>query len=275
MPQAGCLAAQSRGYRRPNWSGGAMLLLVPVLAMPLVGLANPLTGGTAAQGPSPFDNAIVLLNDARVRFTAVRDYQCRLVKRERINGTLLPESVMAMKVRNQPYSVYLYCEKPESERGMEVCYVEGRNRGMMRVHPARILGLLGFWSVDLRDPRVFRTNRHCITEAGLGYLLEGTARYWDMERRLNKTLVHIADEDLNGRACHRIETVHPDRTAANFYGYRCVLWLDKLTRLPAGAETYDWPRPGSAGDGELLESYRFENLQCNVGLDEHAFSRGF
>jgi hypothetical protein len=155
---------------------------------------------------------------------------------------------------------------------MEVCYVRGRNGGMMRVHPAHALGILGYWSVDPNDPRAFETNRHCITDAGLGYLLNNTARYWDMERRGGGTVVRITDDMLAARRCTRIETVHPDRTAGSFYGYRCILWLDKETHLPAGAETYDWPRDAGVESADLLESYRYLDLRCNVGLTDGAFT---
>jgi hypothetical protein len=215
---------------------------------------------------------MMLLNKARLQFHDVRDYECRLTKREVVNGVLLPESTMTMKVRNTPLSIYLRCEGPEADRGMEVWYVEGRNRGMMRVHPNGVLGLLGAWSVDTHDRRVFEKNRHCITEAGLGYLLEATARAWEMERQLNRTLVHITNEEFGGRPCTRIETTHPDRNAGHFYGYRCVLWLDRETFLPAGAETYDWPRSGGPEGGDLLESYRFQDLHCNVSLPDQVFS---
>jgi hypothetical protein len=94
-----------------------------------------------------------------------------------------------------------------------------------------------------------------------------------MERRLNQTVVRITDDELNGRSCVRIETIHPNRNAASFYGHRCVLWLDKETHLPAGAETYDWPRPGGPDGGELLESYRYLNMQYNIGLGDAAFPR--
>jgi hypothetical protein len=218
------------------------------------------------------DQAIALLSEARLHFRNVRDYECRLVKLERVNGALLPEAVMTMKARNQPFSVYFRCESPSEDKGLEVCYVDGRNRGMMRVHPTGMLGILGYFSVDTRDPRAFEKNRHCITEAGLGNLLESTANYWEMERRLNKTLVHITDDAVGGRASTRIETVHPDRSAGSFYGYRCVLWLDKTTHLPVGAETYDWPRTGGPAGGDLLESYRYLDLRCNVGLGDATFS---
>jgi hypothetical protein len=178
-----------------------------------------------------------------------------------------------MNCRNQPLSVYLRCESPNADKGLEVCYVDGRNQGLMRVHPARILGIFGFVSLDSHDPRAFEKSRHCVTKAGLNHLFESTARYWEMERRLKNTLVHIADEEIGGRACTRIETIHPTRHAGSFYGYRCVLWLDKATHLPVGAETYDWPRNGSSEGGDLLESYRYLDLRCNVGLTDFTFQR--
>jgi hypothetical protein len=82
------------------------------------------------------DQALALLTEARRQFQSVQDYECRLIRRERVGGALLPESAMIMKVRNKPFSVYLRCESPDAEKGMEVCYVQGRNKGMMRVHPA-------------------------------------------------------------------------------------------------------------------------------------------
>jgi hypothetical protein len=271
LHQSGCKMNQEK---QPP--AQAHLVLVAFLAMLLgsFALAQTARGQSApADTPTGMDRAIALLTEARLHFQNVRDYECRSVNRECVNGTLLPESVMTMKARNKPFSVYLRCESPDADKGMEICYVEGRNQGMMRVHPAGIRGILGFWSVDPHDPRALERNRHCITEAGLDNLLESTARYWEMECRLNKTLVHITDEELGGRACTRIETIHPDRNAGSFYGYRCVLWLDKATHLPVGAETYDWPRRGAAEGGDLLESYRFLDLRCNIGLSDDTFYR--
>jgi hypothetical protein len=263
-------------YRKERPAATAPTGPVAFLAMLLgsIALAQKSDGQTRpVEPPAGMDQAIALLTEARRTLQGVRDYECRSVSRERVNGTLLLETVMTMKARTKPFSVYLRCESPDADRGMEVCYVEGRNKGMMRVHPAGLKGVAGFWSVDPHDPRAFEKSRHCITESGLGHLLESTARYWEMERRLNKTLVRITDEDLGGRACTRIETTHPDRHAGSFYGYRCVLWLDKATRLPAGAETYDWPRPGGPEGGDLLESYRFLDLRCNIGLSADIFHR--
>lgn len=248
----------------------ALLVILSVAG----GQRRTVQGQSSPAEASPgMDQAIALLGDARRQFQNVRDYECRLIKRERVNGLLLPESVMTMRVLNQPFSVYLCCEEPASDKGLEVSYVAGRDRDMMRVHPVGLIGVLGFFSLDPRDPRALEKNRHCITEAGLGHLLESTARYWDTERRLSKTLVRITEEELDGRLCTRIETIHPESNVGPFYGYRCVLWLDKATHLPAGSATYDWPRPGGPVGGDLLEHYRFAGLRCNIGLDDTAFPR--
>jgi hypothetical protein len=204
---------QPRGIlstRRPPAPACRGLIAVLVVLLGSVGLARTANcQPVPSHRPTGMDQAIALLNEARMHFRKVRDYECRMVERERVNGELLPETVMTMKVRNKPFSIYLRCESPYADKGLEVCYVKGWNQGMMRVHPTGIVGILGFWSVDPQDPRAFEKNRHCITEAGFGNLLESMARYWDMEHRLNKTLVHITDDEIDDRTCTRIETIHP------------------------------------------------------------------
>ena len=100
------------------------------------------------------DAPLRLIHEAQQAYRNVQDYTCLLVKRERTNGRLPPENVMEMKVRTQPFSVYLRWLQPRTEAGQEVCYVAGRNNGKMRVHPKGMLGsVAGFISLDPNDPR--------------------------------------------------------------------------------------------------------------------------
>ena len=154
-----------------------------VLILATLILAPAIYAQPAPADQSPMDPAIELIADACLRFQNVQDYECTLIKQERVNGKLLPEGVAAMKVRNNPYSIYLRCESPKAERGLQVCYVANQNGGKMRVHPNGLFGIFGFVSVNPRDPRALEKNRHCITEAGLGNLLDSTARHFAMERR--------------------------------------------------------------------------------------------
>jgi hypothetical protein len=137
--------------------------------------------------------------------------------------------------------------------------------------PAGVLGIIGFVSIDPHDPRALKENRHPISEAGLQFLLDNTARYWEMERRLNQTQVQISAVRFQGRPCVRIETIHPPCNDSRSYAYRCVLCLDQATHLPVRVEAYDYPRPNGPAGGDLLESYRYLDLRCTIGLVDEIF----
>lgn len=233
---------------------------------------------TAANAPvapsaSPMDEPLRLIHEAQKAYQNVRDYTCLLVKRERVNGMLPPDTVMEMKVRTQPFSVYLKWIQPHQEAGQEVCYVAGRNDGKMRVHPKGVLGsFAGFVSLDVNDPRVRRTSKNSITEAGIGNAIERFARAWETERQHNLTTqVQVGEYEYNRRRCIRVETVHPTNGNGHFLYYRDVVYFDKETHLPVRLEFYDWPR--QAGDsGQLVEIYSFANMRLNVGLGDNVFT---
>ena len=231
------------------------------------------TTDVASPTASPMDEPVRLIHEAQKAYQNVRDYTCLLVKRERVNGALPPETVMEMKVRAQPFGVYLKWIQPRNEAGQEVCYVAGRNDGKMRVHPKGVLGsFAGFVSLDVNDARVRQTSRRSITEAGIGNTIERFARAWDNERRNNLTTqVQIAEYEYNHRRCVRVETIHPNNGNGQFLYYRDVIFFDKETHLPIRLEFYDWPR--QAGDaGQLVEMYSFANMRINVGLGEDVFN---
>jgi hypothetical protein len=238
-------------------------------AAPYGAPAAPAGGAAAA---SPMDEPLRLIGLARQSYQGVRDYTCLFVKREQIQGVMQPENLISMKVRTQPFSVYLRWLAPRNQVGQEACYVAGRNGGMMRVHSTGLAGVAGFVSIDPGDARARQSSRHSITEAGIGNLIERFAGRWEMERRLNKTQVRIADYEYNKRPCTRVETLHPDNGGGQFYSYRSVLFFDKETRLPVRVEAYDWPRPGSNPSGELIESYSYADLRFNVNLGDDVFN---
>jgi hypothetical protein len=241
------------------------LLLASLAGLTLAACAATLYGTDPAPA-APLDPALALIAEAQMQLQKVQDYTCTVRKQERVRGELLPEQILTMKVRNQPFGVNLYWQAPRSLQGQEVCYVAGQNRGMMRVHPVGIKGIFGFVSVDPNDPRAFKDNRHPVTSAGLGFLIDGCARQWELERRWNKTVVRIAEAEFDGRPCTWVETVHPDMSAGSFYACRCLLCLDKATHLPVHSSAYD-------AQGQLLESYSYLDIHLNVGLTDDAFNR--
>ncbi len=240
---------------------------------PLVAPALPHTNPVQQQPPAanPLDAPLHLIYEAARSFQGVRDYQCTFIKQEQINRQLQPENVIAMRVRNQPFSVYLRWIAPKGSVGQEVCYVAGKNNDKMRVHSPGALGMFGFHSIDVKDPRALATSRHQITEAGIGNLIERFRRTWEVERQWNRTQVRIADYEYNKRPCARVETIHPDRMNGQMASYRTVIYFDKETRLPIRLESYDWPVPGGPRDGALEEMYSYVDLRFNIGLTDDSF----
>jgi hypothetical protein len=232
----------------------------------------PSVAPVAAVANRPLDVPLRLIAQARQSYQAINDYSCLFIKRERLRGQVQPENVIDMRVRTNPFSVYLRWVKPPPSAGQEVCYVAGRNNGMMRVHSTGILGTVGFVSMDPRDPRAVESSRHTITEAGIGNLIDRYGQAWELENRLNQTQVRVQDYEYNHRRCTRVETVHADNAGQQIPFYRSVIYFDQENHLPIRVENYDWPRPAADPSGGLVESYSYVNLRINAGLNDAVFA---
>jgi hypothetical protein len=220
----------------------------------------------------PLDQALRHLYEARAAYQNVRDYTCLFVKREQVRGVMMPENVMTMKVRARPYSVYFRWQAPKNLEGQEACFVTGANNGQMRVHTTGLASVAGWVSIDPRDPRALKDSRHTINESGIGNLIEKYIERWELEKKIGRTEVRIADYDFAKRRCTRIEAIHPGSQPGQYYSYRGVLYIDKETKLPIRSECYDWPRPGGPPDGALLECFSYVDLKFNVNLPPNAFA---
>ncbi len=254
-------------------SVGAQPSAPPAVAPTVPSAPTPQGAGPAPGAPaSPMDLPLQLADEARQVLQQVRDYSCVLISQERVRGQLQPQNVMEMKLRAQPFSIYLRWLEPRAEAGQEACYVAGRNGGMMRVHPAGFKGAIaGFVSIAPNDPRALESSRHTITDAGLAHLVGCFCRDWAQERQLNQSQVRAAEYTYNERRCTRVEITRPYQP--NFYPYyRTVAYFDKETRLPIRVELYDWPRSGGAPGGDLLECYSYANLRLNVGVPDAVFN---
>jgi len=220
----------------------------------------------------PTDRGGQLLADARASFTRVKDYMGTLVKEDRVGGQLQPEQYITLRVRQQPYSVYLKWTGPKQFEGQEAMYVAGRNENKLKAKGTGFAGIVGYVSLDPMDPRALKQSRHPITDTGIGHLIETLARGHEMDRRAPASQVQVAYRDFmfQQKQCAGMETVHRVNTG-QFYCYRTVVYFDKQTKLPVRFEAYDWPVAGGPAGGEKLECYSYIDLKFNVGLTDAAF----
>jgi len=223
--------------------------------------------------PSVMDEPLKLISQAAKHYQEVSDYTCTLVKRERINGQLQQENVVDMRVRTQPFSVYMKWSEPHSMANQEVCYIAGKNKGMMRVKAHGLGSIAGFVSIDPGDPRASETSHHKINEAGIGNLIERTAKAWEYDARVGMTEAHTADYKFQDRPVTQVEIVHTKEGKGQFPFYRSVFYFDKETHLPVRVENYGWPAQNGEKNGDLMEVYNFVDLKLNVGLPEGMFNK--
>src|ERR1051325_3148963 len=188
--------------------GHRMNLRIVGIALAVEAIAGSMTlaqGIVPARGDaSPLDQPLGWLKDAKRNYGAVKDYTCILVSQEHVKGKLEDENIIEFKQRTAPYSVCLRWLAPAKSQGQHVVYVKGKNNNKMRVK-SNFIGakVIGFVSLDIRDPRVTQHSRHTIDEAGIGNMIDTALRDWESDRKGGKTEVKTAEYKLGDRPCPR------------------------------------------------------------------------
>jgi hypothetical protein len=236
----------------------------------------------------PMDPALALAHDGLRNIREnVRDYECVMVKRERIGDTLNEYEYMYAKIRNErvengqvvaPFSVYLYFLKPESMKGREVIFVRGQNSGQMIAHERRDSFLGKFGSVWLRPDgtMAMKGNRYPITEIGLETLVQRLIEKGTQDKQNGKPeeciVVFHKNAKINGRVCTMLEVKHP-QPRPYFEFYVAQIFIDDELNVPLRYAAYTWPAQpgGKPGDDELIEEYTYTKLKLNVGLTDEDF----
>jgi hypothetical protein len=263
----------------PTESGGAPAAAGAPLARPRrasdaapTRLAEVAKDSLAARPVTPVEpvtRAKRAIADCQERYRYIHDYTCTFVKRERVDGRLTPEHIMAMKARTSPKSIYFKFHQPN--QGREAIYVQGRNRDRVVAHDVGLTRLIaGTMHLDPRGSMAMEDNRHPVTEAGIGTLIDTVARHWAVELTPAESVLTFHEgAQVAKRPCMMIESVHPQR-APNFLFHKVRLYIDREYGLPIRFEAYDWPRqPGAAP--ELVEEYIYLDLKLNVGLHDSDF----
>jgi hypothetical protein len=228
--------------------------------------ASPTVDGSAALPKA--------LADARTAYAKLRDYTCHLVRQEAVGGKLLPEQTAELRVRTRPLGVNVRVIAPKAVAGQETSYLSSRSTSKVWFKAAREEGIrTGFVALPADDPKVLAATRHQLADTGLSAVIDCLDKALTTEKQLNHPVqVLTADYKFAGRPVTRYE-VFAERPHPHRYAYRCVLYVDKETKLPARFEAYSQPKPGGPAEGELMEVQSFVGLKTNTGLGESTFER--
>lgn len=227
-------------------------------------VATPVHGPAAA-----IERAKAEMAACRERYRATRDYACAFHKRERIDGKLIEPHVMTMRVRTEPLGIYFKFVTPDA--GREAIFEPAKHNGKIVYHDVGLGRLIaGTLLLDPRGTLAMEDNRHPITDAGIGNLIETLRARWDAELRPEESIVEIHPHaKVADRSCLLIETIHPQANPS-FNFHKVKVYIDREHGLPIRFEAYDWPKsPG--GEAELVEEYTYAELKTDVGVTDLDF----
>jgi hypothetical protein len=245
---------------------------VPGTAVPNAGAQASAAGSKYAEVDPrhPLAPALKLARSSRKSLDTVKDYQCLFIKRELLGGALVTQT-MELKLREEPFSVYLKFREPSA--GREILFVRGQNDNKLLAHEGSGLkSLVGTVELALDGAQVKAENRHPITEIGMRRLIEKVIEQWEFEGQYGETTVqYFPDAKIGGVSCPAIECSHPiPRRQFPFHISR--LYIDAQSNLPVRIENYGFPA-AQGQEPPLVEEYTYVKVQTNAGLTDVDFSR--
>ena len=220
--------------------------------------------GTAS-GEGPPISAEEIVQRMTEAADTLRDYRCRFVKSERIEGALREETMRYFYKRStscgDSTGKMIRMEWVTPHEGQVAVYRDGRmwaKRG----------GILGWFTFEL-DPHgdlAKGGSRHSIVESDLPDVIRRT---WENIAHIKGVLSVLSVEEkreaasLPSRRIYEVELLSQDEPGKG-YAYRAKLWVDSESGLPIRAEYYDW-------EDRLFERFLYEDLEVNVGIEEERF----
>jgi hypothetical protein len=227
--------------------------------------------GVAKPGEHPLMPALRWAYNGAANIEKVGDYSATLVKRERINGTLLEHEYMFVKIRHKPFSVYMYFLGPADKKGQEVIYVKGKNGGKMWAHGTGLKKTM-FGTVSLKPDGLvaMKGQRYPLTELGILNLVRRLVEVAEHDATKGECEVKFfKGAKINDRMCTCIQVVHPV-PRRDFLFHKARIFVDDEFNVPVRYESYDWPKKGAKKPG-LMEEYTYLNLKMNNGFTDADF----
>jgi hypothetical protein len=224
---------------------------------------------TQQPGEHPLAPTVRVLNDVLANIDQnVRDYTCTLIKRESLQGVLGDPQNIMMKVRHEPFSVYMYFLKPS--QGREVLFVEGANNNELTVLESGWKRNLGKMNLDPNGLVAMRGQKHPITEVGIRNLTAKLIAAKTAEMKFMEcNVTSNPNVKIGDRPTTMIQIEHPV-PRQQFGTHITRVFLDNELRVPIHYDCFMWPQaPGQAPP--LDASYTYANLKLNNGLAARDF----
>ncbi|OHB76798.1 MAG: hypothetical protein A2W31_12730 [Planctomycetes bacterium RBG_16_64_10] len=202
----------------------------------------------------------------------IHDYSATLVKRERLDGQLSDYEYLFIKVRHQPFSIYMYALGPPAIKGRECLYVDGDNNGKLIAHEGSgFKAKLGTFRLDPNGLLAMRGQRYPITEVGIRNLAARLIEVGEQDTQYGECEVKwYKDTKVDNRKCTCIQVTHPV-PRKEFRFHLAQVFIDDELKVPIRYASYQWPT--TAGGPPLLdEEYTYLNIKTNNSFSDADFA---
>lgn len=255
---------------------------LPVVSEEIPAEATETSAPTAGADPNVLTGrwamlfSVTLLEHGCEKFQHVTDYTATLYKQERIDGELREGNTMALKLRHEPFSVYM--KWLDGDKGRQIIYVDGENEGNMLVQLGGVKGrLLGTLTIDPNGSQAMAESRYPITGAGLLHLARKVLEFrkQDLQRGTGVHCEMHDNQELNGRPCYLFVTTYASPEYCATYR-KATLYIDKELSMPVCVRNYTWAKdanPETIDDETLIEFYSYTDIQIEQQLADVDFDR--
>lgn len=215
---------------------------------------------------------VELLEKGIAFLTSTPDYTAQFMKRELVNGVVLQEQNMAIKVRHQPFSVYL--KWADFDVGREVLYVEGVNDGKMLVHAGGWKAKLPAILMAPDSSLAMQEARYPVTHAGLLSLAKTIVGYnrEDLKSKNYARCQQQEDQMIGDRACYCFVLEYRNRESSPEYR-KSMTMIDKEWGVPLYIKNHGWPNENEnvmptdeLDEATLIEHYAYSEVKFRSSL---------
>lgn len=214
---------------------------------------------------SVFGEFLQKLNQAEGSAAQLTTYTAVLEKQEEVQGELQDAEAIDVKMRHEPFSVYMCWH----DDGKEVLFVDGKNDNRLLAKPTKGIAALKVWKLDPESRQAQKNSRYPITESGLHKLAKRVANFYQSRPEGSDGLVClVSDSRLSGHETVLYEVRFENPDASPEYSRSCC-YFDKGTGLLIGLENYGWAKDHP--ESPLVERYVYRDLKCDAKLAESDF----
>ena len=194
-----------------------------------------------------------------------QDYSCRLVKHEVIRGKDHGRQEMAVRFKQNPYSVYMEWKKGAGLAG-KVIYVQGKNGDQMLVEPYGFWKWIGTVKRSPDGPQAMQNTLRPINLFGFRKALVALRDVYHLANERGECKEEfggfVRHED-SGRDAIKLIRYLPPRN--DYPAKKTVIYIDAEHLVPIGVDGWDW-------NDKLFCHYVYKDVRFNLGLKDEQFT---